>query len=252
MSWLDHSGRRVLVTGAAGGLGLEIARRFTVAGASVAMLDRDPAVRSVADEIGAVTGLVADVQDNEATVFAITQSAAALGGIDVLVNNAGIEIAGPLMQLDEADLARIFDVNVMGTFRCTQAALSFLTEAQDAAVVNISSAAGTAGSPLLAGYSMAKAAVIRMTEALAFEMREAEIRFNAICPALTGPTRMVDALVAPFAEMGLPLEMLVAKQGRMGEAGEIADLVTFLASSDAALVNGAHYLIDGGLTAGVM
>jgi NAD(P)-dependent dehydrogenase (short-subunit alcohol dehydrogenase family) len=240
---------RVLVTGGAAGLGRAIAQRFLAAGARVAVVDRVGDVAAVAAELGCV-GVEADVAGDgiEAAIGDVVER---LGGLDLLVNNAGVAIVGPLLEADEADLRRVFDVNVIGAWRCTRAAVPTLAES-GGCIVNMVSAAGTAGSPMLAAYSMSKAALIRMTEALAVELRPAGVRVNAICPALTGPTRMVDALREPMAAMGVPWKRVLAKQGRMGKAGEIADLVAFLASDAAAMVNGAHYLIDGGLTAGVL
>ncbi|MEU7814986.1 SDR family oxidoreductase [Pseudonocardia sp. NPDC049154] len=245
----------VLVTGSASGLGRAIAERFAADGARVAVLDVDAdAAAATAAELGTGhLGVGADVRSAEQVRSAVGRVVEAFAGLDVLVNNAGVEAVGPLLETADDEVLRLYDVNVVGGLRCLRAALPALSAAGHGAVVNMSSAAGTAGSPLLAAYSMSKAAVIRMTEALAVELRPTGVRVNAVCPALTGPTRMVDALVAPFEAMGMPFEQVVAKQGgRMGEAREVADMVAFLASPQAGLVNGAHYLVDGGLTAGVL
>lgn len=249
------TGRRVLVTGAAQGLGRAIASRLAEDGDRIAVLDLDgDAARATARELGGEhLGVETDVRDDELVATAVESVVDAFGGLDVLINNAGAEIVGPLLEIPIEELRILHEVNVLGPVRCTRAALPSLARSAVGAVVNMSSAAGTAGSPLLSAYSMTKAAVIRMTEALAVELRPTGVRVNAVCPALSGPTRMVDALVEPFEAMGMPFEAVVAKQGgRVARAAEVAEVVAFLASEDAALVNGAHYLVDGGLTAGVL
>ena len=247
--------QRVLVTGGANGLGRAIVERFAAAGADVAIADLDSdSADAAAETIHPRPKVIRmDMRSADEVSDGVDGAAAALGGLDVLVNCAGIELVGPLLESDEESLRNLFDVNVFGAFRVTKAALSHLRASSHPAIVNISSAAGLAGSPLLAAYSMSKAALIRMTEALAIELRPVGIRCNAICPALTGPTRMVDALIAPFAAMGVPIEQVLAKQGgRMCRAEEVAELVAFLSSTESSLINGAHYVIDGGLTASVL
>lgn len=244
-----------LITGAGNGLGKAISGRLAADGYAVALADIDlDAARAAADDAPAPAAAIGmDIRSPEQVSRGVVEAAAALGGLNVLVNCAGIELVGPLLDTDDSALQKLFDINVFGTLRVSRAAVEYLAAGENAAIVNISSAAGLNGSPFLAGYSMSKAAVLRMTEALAIELRPYGIRCNAICPALTGPTRMVEALTEPFTAMGVSLEQILAKQGgRMGRAAEVAALVTFLASSDAGLINGAHYVIDGGLTASVL
>jgi NAD(P)-dependent dehydrogenase (short-subunit alcohol dehydrogenase family) len=168
----------------------------------------------------------------------------------LLVNNAGIEIAKPITELTEDEFSRVLDINVMGTFRFTKTAVPALAAAEGSAIVNLSSVAGTGGGPLLSAYCASKAAVIRFTESAAIELRQAGIRVNAVCPGLIR-TEMANRLVAPI-EAVMPItfdELINLKQGRFGTPEEVAETVAFLASDDSRFVTGAHYLVDGGLTA---
>jgi galactitol 2-dehydrogenase len=249
----ELDGKRVFVTGSGAGIGKAIAKLFTERGARVVVSDRDAgAAEESAREIGAAGVSNCDVADETQVQSAITRAAELLGGLDVLVNNAGIEVSSPLLQQSTESFDQIFAVNVRGTFVTMKAATPYLMESQGN-IVNISSVAGVGGSPLLGSYCATKAAVIQLTRVAAVEMRPAGVRVNAVCPGFAD-TAMVDRLVPGFeAATQMPFGDLVAmKQGRLGTPQDIAEVAAFLASDRASWITGSHYILDGGMSASLV
>lgn len=245
--------KRVFITGSAAGIGRAIAALFIERGARVVISDVDhEAAQRTASELGAAGVANCDVTDEDQVKAAIAATVEQLGGLDVLVNNAGIEIASPLVEQSTESFEQIFKVNVTGPFVALKAAVAHLVES-GGNVVNIASIAGVGGSPLLGSYCATKAALIQLTRVAAVELRASGVRVNAVCPGFAD-TSMVDRLRPDFeAATQVPFADLVAmKQGRLGTPEDIAEVAAFLASDRASWVTGSHYVLDGGLTASLV
>ncbi|SKX93145.1 dehydrogenase of uncharacterised specificity, short-chain alcohol dehydrogenase like protein [Mycobacteroides abscessus subsp. abscessus] len=249
----ELQGKRVFITGSARGVGRGIAELAISRGAQVVISDFDEdAAHKTAADLGAAGVANCDVTDEASVVDAIARVQDLLGGLDVLVNNAGIEIAAPLAMQSTDSFDKIFAVNVRGPFVVTKAAVPALAESKGN-VVNIASVAGVGGSPLLGSYCATKAALIQLTRVFAIELRQTGIRVNAVCPGFAD-TSMVDRLAPEFeAATDAPFgDLVAAKQGRLGTVEDIAEVACFLASDRASWVTGSHYVLDGGLTASLV
>ncbi len=235
-------GARALVTGAGSGIGAATCRRFRAEGAAVAVLDVDAdAAREVADELDA-PALVADVTDAEAFGRALERAAEQIGGLTVLVNNAGVGAVRPLHRTSDRAYDRVVDVSMRGTFNGTRAAAPLLLAAGGGSIVNVASVSGIRPTHGEAPYSAAKAAVISLTRSAALEYGPS-IRVNCVSPGLIETPLTASLLADPTArtavERATPL-------GRAGTADEVASVVAFLASDLAAYVTGANLVVDGG------
>jgi NAD(P)-dependent dehydrogenase (short-subunit alcohol dehydrogenase family) len=239
----DFDGVRLIVTGGASGIGYAIATQARARGATVAILDIDP-TGAPAD----VSAWTADVSDDTSVASAISAAAAALGGIDVLVNNAGIGAQGTIETNSLDEWRRVFDVNVFGIVRVTRAALVHLRRSPNAAVVNVCSIAATAGLPERALYSASKGAVLSLTLAMAADHLSEGIRVNCVNPGTTDTPwigRLLDRAPDPAAERAA----LAARQptGRLVTADEVAEAVLYLASTSAGATTGTSLAVDGGM-----
>ncbi len=241
----DFEGLVALVTGGASGLGASTATLLQERGARVAVLDRS--IDAVPEELLAVT---CDVTDQAAVDRAIATIVERFGGLDVVVNNAGIGATGDVSENDEAEWARVLDVNVTGIARVTRAALPHLRRSPHAAVVNMCSAVAFVGVRQRALYSASKGAVLALTLAMAADHVREGIRVNAVAPG-TAETpwvgRLLDAAADPVAAAG----ELRARQplGRRVTADEVAHAVASLATPAAASTTGTVLRVDGGMTA---
>jgi NAD(P)-dependent dehydrogenase (short-subunit alcohol dehydrogenase family) len=251
---MELEGKRALITGAARGLGLAIAEKFVERGARVALADLDgPAAESAAAALaGDTIAIAADVTKPADVQRAIATTVEAFGGLDVMVNNAGIEIGKPLPETGDDEFAQLMAINVNGVFYGIKYAIPELAQT-GGSILNMSSVAGLDGVPLLGAYCASKAAVIRLTQTASRELRDAGIRVNAICPSFIA-TEMVERLVEPFeAATGANFVDLTAQaQGRLGTPEEVAEMAAFLASDAASFINGAYYVLDNALTASVL
>ncbi len=245
--------RGVIVTGAAGGIGRETCRQFAAEGAAVAVCDLDQAMAArVAEEITGDGGVAhpfrVDVTDPQSVADCIDNAAAALGRLDVIVNNAGIREIVPVLDLSFEEWNRVIAVNITGVFLCSQAFARHLVAAEKpGAIVNLASTLGVQGAPRRAAYTASKHAVNGLTKQMAMEFGEQGIRVNAVGPGV---------IRTPLTERYFQDEAYADKirgihaLNRWGEPSEIAKAILFLASDDASFCTGSTLIVDGGWTAG--
>lgn len=248
MARMGLEGRVVLVTGAARGIGAAVADACAAAGATVAIgdVDADGARAKAADIGGRALGLALDVTSRASVDAAITSVEAEVGPLDVLVNNAGVDVIKPFVESTADEWERIIAVNLMGTFHCCQSALAGMIERGSGAIVNFASDAGRVGSSGEAVYSATKGGVIAFTKTLARETARHGIRVNCISP---GPTDT--ALLAQVADADPKLRDALARSipmRRVAEPDDIAPAVVFLAGDGARYITGQTVSVSGGLT----
>jgi 2-keto-3-deoxy-L-fuconate dehydrogenase len=240
----EFAGLAALVTGGASGIGLATADLLTQRGAQVAVLDLTKSATHLS--------VIADVTDDAQVRGAVAEAAAALGGLDVLINNAGIGAAGTVEDNGDDEWRRVLDVNVLGIVRTTRAAMPHLREAVrrngQAAIVNTCSIAATAGLPNRALYCATKGAVYSLTLAMAADHVREHIRVNCVNPGTADTpwvARLLDAAEDPEAER----EALERRQptGRLVTAAEVAAAIAYLASPLASATTGTALAVDGGM-----
>lgn len=238
---MEFDGMKVLVTGGASGIGLAAARLLAERGAAVACADLNPPPEPL-------FGVIADVRDDASVRAAVERAAGHLGGLDVLVNNAGIGAAGTVEDNTDDEWRNAFDVNVLGMVRMSRAALPYLRRSEHAAIVNTCSIAATAGLPQRALYSATKGAVLSLTMAMAADHVREGIRVTCVNPGTADTPwvgRLLDAADDPQAERAA----LAARQpsGRLVSAEEVAAAIAYLASPLAAATTGTALAVDGGM-----
>lgn len=237
-------GRRVIVTGGAAGIGRACVDWFAAEGSSVACLDLD-----VPDDLTAsAVGLLCDVSDDDSVRAAVEEAATQLGGIDVLVNNAGIGAAGDVTANPDAEWLRLYDVNVVGMARVTRATLPHFRRSPDACIVNMSSIVAIAGLPDRAAYSATKGAVQALTMAMAMDHAREGIRVNCVNPS-TVDTPWVRRLIENAPDPDAARASLENRQatGRLIAPEEVAAAVAFLARPGSPGLTGVSLPLDGGM-----
>jgi len=231
-------GRRVLITGAASGIGRRTAELFAAEGAALTLLDRNA---EGLNEIARVSGGLAietDVTQEASVARAVEQGATAMGGIDGVVNAAGIVIHGSVLDIGVADWQRVLDVNLTGTYIVVRCCLPWLAKASFATIVNIASGQGLVpNTPNMTAYAASKGGVVNLTRALAAELAPS-IRVNSICPG------MVDTPMTA----GLERDLNRYAMKRIADPLEIAQTILFLTGTESSFVTGAALAVDGGRT----
>lgn len=249
-------GRRALVTGSASGIGKAAALLLASEGASVAVVDRD-ATRAlqVADEIQAAGGralaIGCDVSLSDDCRRAVDGTARAFGGLDVLINNAGIMLRRSVVELEEAEWDRVMAVNAKSVFLMSRVAIPLMARSGGGVIINIGSGWGLVAGPRAAAYCASKGAVVQLTRAMAIDHGRDRIRVNCVCPGDTD-TSMLREEARQLGEPDADFLEEAARRplGRVGTPEDVARAVLFLASDDASWVTGSCLVVDGGGLAG--
>lgn len=239
--------KRVLVTGGASGIGAATVSRFIDEQSVVTILDWDQgALDKIKQEIPDISGTIkGDVSNPSDIESAFNEVKELMGGIDVLINNAGISIRDPFMDISYEEWQKVLNVNLTGVFLVAQATAKLMLEGSGGVIINMGSTNGIMGYPFYASYNASKAGVIELTKSMALELAPT-IRVNAVCPGF---------ILTPMQEAEYTPEMLQEFKskiplGRLGKPEEVAGLFVFLASDDAKYLTGQCVIIDGGEIAG--
>ncbi len=239
--------KRVLVTGGASGIGAATVSRFIDEQSLVTILDWDEgALDRINNEFPDISGTIkGDVSNPSDIENAFNKVKGLMGGIDILINNAGISIRDPFMDISFEEWQKVLNVNLTGVFLAAQATAKLMLEGSGGVIINMGSTNGIMGYPFYASYNASKAGVIELTKSMALELAPT-IRVNAICPGY---------ILTPMQETEYTPEMLKEYEskiplGRLGKPEEVAGLFAFLASDDAKYITGQCFVIDGGEIAG--
>ena len=242
MNTYDLNGRKAVVTGGGGGIGRGVAERFIASGATVMIWDANRALaEATAGEIGA-SFVDVDVSDYERVAQATARTNAELGGVDILVNSAGIGGANDMVvDQDPAEWARVIDINLNGTFHCCKAIGKLMAEADYGRIINIASIAGKEGNPTASHYSASKAGVIALTKSMGKEFADKNICVNCITP-VTVDTPILEQLKPEF------IDYMLSKipRGRFLTVDEVVSMVCWLASEENSFETGGVFDISGG------
>jgi meso-butanediol dehydrogenase/(S,S)-butanediol dehydrogenase/diacetyl reductase len=239
--------KRILITGGAGGIGTVTAARFLEEGARVIVLDHDEgALQRLHDNLGGLHGtLCADISDPDEVERAFQELDDRVGGLDVLINNAGVSIRHGFLDISPQEWRQVMEVNLNGVFFVAQQAARRMLAGDGGVILNMGSTNGLMGYPYYADYNASKAGVIELTRSMALELAPT-VRVNAVCPGWI-LTPMQQAEYTP--EMRRLFAAKIPLQ-RLGRPEDVAALFAFLASDDATFITGQYFVIDGGEIAG--
>ena len=240
----DLSGKNVLITGASGGIGGDIARHLHGAGATVSLSGtRVEPLEALATELGERAHVLpCNLSDMEAVDALPKQAAEAMGSVDILVNNAGITRDNLFMRMSDDEWNSVIDVNLTATFKLCKGVLRGMMKARWGRIINISSVVGATGNPGQGNYAASKAGMVGMSKSLAYEVASRGITVNAVAPGFI-ETAMTDKLTDD-QKTGILTQI---PSGRMGSSAEIASAVLYLASPEAGYVTGTTLHVNGGM-----
>ncbi|MEE9132254.1 MAG: SDR family oxidoreductase [Gemmatimonadota bacterium] len=244
---LGLNDRRVLITGGAGGIGAATAARFIEEGARVVVLDRDEVgCQRIGQWVPGLAGVIcADVSDPDEVARAFHELDEFVGGLDILINNAGISIRHALLDITPDEWRQVIDVNLNGVFFVAQQAARRMVEQGSGVILNMGSTNAIVGYRHYADYNASKAGVVELTRSMALELAP-NVRVNAVCPGyIMTPMQQAEYTPGMIEEVNAKIPL-----GRHGLPEEVAALFAFLASDEAAFITGQTYVIDGGEIAG--
>jgi NAD(P)-dependent dehydrogenase (short-subunit alcohol dehydrogenase family) len=242
-----------IITGAKSGIGFATAVRFVAEGAKVVVADIRDAHREVQELTtrgGEALFVETDVSSESQVQALIEKTMTAYGRLDVVVNNAGIELAKTVLNTTEQEWDRLMDVNLKGVFLCCKAAVAVMQRQGGGVIINVASELGLVGGSEIAAYSASKGGVVQLTKAMAIDHASDHIRVNCVCP---GPVEtpllqaIIESSLNPEQERRSILEKTLLK--RVGRPEEIANVILFLASQEASYMTGSVVVVDGGWTA---
>lgn len=239
----DLKDKRVVVTGGASGIGLATARRFVKEACQVVVLDNNQEAldKAQSEQPGLIGGICADVSNPDEVEAAFKEIEQIMGGIDILISNAGISIRKPFTEIDYSQWSKIMNVNLDGMFLCTKEAIDRMKPQQSGVIIFTASTSGLTSNPNYADYSASKAALVNLTKTIAVECAP-WLRINSICPGyVMTPMQKSEYTDEMIEEINSHIPM-----GRHGEPEEMAAVFAFLASSEASYITGTTIIADGG------